>query len=176
MFAKKCVSLKNNDTRFYLVNYDNFGNLFDIYYFNDKDKISKNNIVLSYQGINSLMFAKVEKASEAEQMEWSDIYSKINEIIDSNSNITIEQKNKYIKEIVNYLNKSSYMKNIKVNLYNEEESEDIGGFNDKVNIFVFGITSMLMLIVLALFTTIIATFIPVRNAAKKKPVESIRVS
>lgn len=45
-----------------------------------------------------------------------------------------------------------------------------------VNIFVFGITSMLMLIVLALFTTIIATFIPVRNAAKKKPVESIRVS
>ena len=47
---------------------------------------------------------------------------------------------------------------------------------DKVNIFVFGITSMLMLIVLALFTTIIATFIPVRNAAKKKPVESIRVS
>lgn len=42
------------------------------------------------------------------------------------------------------------------------------------SIFVFGIISLLVLITLALLTAVIATFLPVYNAAKKKPVESIR--
>ena len=42
------------------------------------------------------------------------------------------------------------------------------------SLFVFGITSLLVLIVVALITAVVATFLPVWNAAKKKPVESIR--
>ncbi len=41
-------------------------------------------------------------------------------------------------------------------------------------LFVFGITSLVVLIAVALVTVIVATFLPVWNAAKKKPVESIR--
>ena len=41
-------------------------------------------------------------------------------------------------------------------------------------LFVFGPVSILVLIGIALVTAIIATFLPVHNAAKKKPVESIR--
>ena len=42
------------------------------------------------------------------------------------------------------------------------------------SIFVFGIVSVCIIIAIALLTAIFATFIPVWNAAKKKPVESIR--
>ena len=42
------------------------------------------------------------------------------------------------------------------------------------SLFVFGILSILVLIAIALVTTIVATFLPVWNAAKKKPVDSIR--
>ncbi|MBQ8685445.1 MAG: ATP-binding cassette domain-containing protein [Clostridia bacterium] len=42
------------------------------------------------------------------------------------------------------------------------------------SLFVFGIMSFLLLIGIALLTAIVATFLPVYNAAKKKPVESIR--
>ena len=42
------------------------------------------------------------------------------------------------------------------------------------SIFVFGIASILIILVIALLTAFIATFLPVYNAAKKKPVESIR--
>ena len=42
------------------------------------------------------------------------------------------------------------------------------------SLFVFGIVSLLTLIAVALVTAIVATFLPVWNAAKKKPVESIR--
>ncbi len=41
-------------------------------------------------------------------------------------------------------------------------------------LFVFGPVSILVLVAIALVTAIIATFLPVHNAAKKKPVESIR--
>ncbi len=41
-------------------------------------------------------------------------------------------------------------------------------------IFVFGILSLVVLIGVALLTAVVATFLPVWNAAKKKPVESIR--
>lgn len=41
-------------------------------------------------------------------------------------------------------------------------------------IFVFGPISVAVLIGIALATAIIATFLPVFNAARKKPVESIR--
>lgn len=43
-----------------------------------------------------------------------------------------------------------------------------------VSIFVFGIVSLLLLIIIALLTAIVATFLPVYNAARKKPVDSIR--
>lgn len=43
-----------------------------------------------------------------------------------------------------------------------------------ITLFVFGILSIIILIAVALLTTIIATFLPVRKAAKKKPVDSIR--
>lgn len=42
------------------------------------------------------------------------------------------------------------------------------------SLLVFGITSLVVLIAVALVTVIVATFLPVWNAAKKKPVESIR--
>ena len=43
-----------------------------------------------------------------------------------------------------------------------------------VSIFVFGFISFIIMVLLAVLTTIIATYIPVRKAAKKKPVETIR--
>ena len=52
---------------------------------------------------------------------------------------------------------------------NQEVGVQIGA-----SLFVFGILSLLVLIAIALATTIIATFLPVWNAAKKKPVDSIR--
>ncbi len=42
------------------------------------------------------------------------------------------------------------------------------------SLFVFGIASFAILVGIAMLTAIIATFLPVWNAAKKKPVESIR--
>ena len=42
------------------------------------------------------------------------------------------------------------------------------------SIFVFGIASILIILAIALLTAFLATFLPVYNAAKKKPVESIR--
>ena len=42
------------------------------------------------------------------------------------------------------------------------------------SLFVFGISSLLVLLGVALLTSLLATFLPVWNAAKKKPVESIR--
>ena len=43
-----------------------------------------------------------------------------------------------------------------------------------VSVFVFGILSFVVIAVVCLVTTVVATYIPVRKAAKKKPVESIR--
>lgn len=43
-----------------------------------------------------------------------------------------------------------------------------------INLFVFGVPSIVILIVVAFLTTIIATYLPVYKAAKKKPVDSIR--
>lgn len=54
-------------------------------------------------------------------------------------------------------------------ILNKEIGEGLG-----VSIFVFGIQSFLVLIAVALITAICATFFPVRSAARKKPVESIR--
>ena len=54
-------------------------------------------------------------------------------------------------------------------LINEMLIEMIGA-----SLFVFGIVSLLVLIIVALVTVVVATFLPVWNAAKKKPVESIR--
>ena len=42
------------------------------------------------------------------------------------------------------------------------------------SIFVFGITSVIIIIAIAVLTAALATFVPVWNAAKKKPVDSIR--
>ena len=42
------------------------------------------------------------------------------------------------------------------------------------SLLVFGATSILVLIAVAFVTVVVATFLPVWNAAKKKPVESIR--
>lgn len=41
-------------------------------------------------------------------------------------------------------------------------------------LFVFGVLSLIVLIAIAFVTTVVATFLPVWNAAKKKPVDSIR--
>jgi len=42
------------------------------------------------------------------------------------------------------------------------------------SLFVFGPLSWIVLLAIAFVTAVVATFIPVWNAAKKKPVESIR--
>ena len=52
---------------------------------------------------------------------------------------------------------------------NSELSEGLG-----VSLFVFGPFSLAVLIAIALITAVVATFLPVNNAARKKPVESIR--
>ncbi len=54
-------------------------------------------------------------------------------------------------------------------LLNKEVNTSLGA-----SIFNFGIISMGIIFALAILTAIIATFLPVRNAASKKPVESIR--
>ena len=43
-----------------------------------------------------------------------------------------------------------------------------------VSIFVFGITSLLVIILIATLTALLATFLPVFKIARKKPIESIR--
>ena len=42
------------------------------------------------------------------------------------------------------------------------------------SIFVFGPMSVLMIVGISILTSLIATFLPVYNIARKKPVESIR--
>ena len=51
---------------------------------------------------------------------------------------------------------------------------EMGSALSGVSLFVFGPMSALILIGVAVVTAIVATFLPVYNAAKKKPVESIR--
>lgn len=54
-------------------------------------------------------------------------------------------------------------------LINDETAKYIGA-----SLFVFGILSFIIMVAIALVTAIIATFLPVFNAARKKPVDSIR--
>jgi len=42
------------------------------------------------------------------------------------------------------------------------------------SLFVFGFVSFIILVAIALVTAVVATYLPVRKAAKRKPVESIR--
>ena len=59
--------------------------------------------------------------------------------------------------------------NIICNILNAEVAIGFGA-----SLFVFGIASFSVMVVVAIVTTIIATILPVWNAAKKKPVDSIR--
>jgi len=59
--------------------------------------------------------------------------------------------------------------NVICTILNTEVAAELGA-----SLFVFGIPSFAVLILIAVLTTIIATFLPVWNAARKKPVESIR--
>ena len=52
---------------------------------------------------------------------------------------------------------------------NVELAEGLGA-----SLFVFGIPSFAVLVGVALLTAVIATFLPVYNAARRKPVDSIR--
>lgn len=55
------------------------------------------------------------------------------------------------------------------NMINQEYSQMLGAA-----VFVFGLPSIAVLIGIAAVTIVVATFIPVQNAAKKKPVDSIK--
>ena len=55
------------------------------------------------------------------------------------------------------------------NMLNLSVAAEIGA-----SLFVFGIASFVVLILVALVTTVVATVLPVWNAARKKPVDSIR--
>ena len=55
------------------------------------------------------------------------------------------------------------------NVLNAEIASSIGA-----SLFVFGVLSIAVLVGVALVTAVLATFLPVYNAAKKKPVDSIR--
>ncbi len=55
------------------------------------------------------------------------------------------------------------------NLINQEYAADLGA-----SVFVFGVASIAVLVGIAAVTILVATFLPVYNAAKKKPVDSIR--
>jgi ABC-type antimicrobial peptide transport system permease subunit len=52
---------------------------------------------------------------------------------------------------------------------NVEMAESLG-----VSLLVFGLPSLAMLLGIAAVTALLATFFPVRSAARKKPIESIR--
>ena len=54
-------------------------------------------------------------------------------------------------------------------MINQEYSADLGA-----SVFVFGIPSIAVLVGIAALTIVVATFLPVYNAAKKKPVDSIK--
>ena len=54
-------------------------------------------------------------------------------------------------------------------ILNQEVIDSLGA-----SIFNFGVVSMGIIFALAILTAVVSTFLPVRNAAKKKPVESIR--
>jgi len=55
------------------------------------------------------------------------------------------------------------------NVLNAQLGEMLGA-----SLFVFGLPSFIILVGIAILTAVLATFLPVRNAARKKPVESIR--
>lgn len=55
------------------------------------------------------------------------------------------------------------------NMINQEYAVELGA-----SVFVFGIPSVAVLVGIAAVTIVVATFLPVYNAAKKKPVDSIR--
>jgi len=55
------------------------------------------------------------------------------------------------------------------NLINASIAVELGA-----SLFVFGPASLGVLIGVAIATVVLATYLPVHNAAKKKPVESIR--
>lgn len=55
------------------------------------------------------------------------------------------------------------------NMLNTNVASELGA-----SLFVFGVVSFIVLVLIALVTTVLATFLPVWNAAKKKPVDSIR--
>lgn len=57
------------------------------------------------------------------------------------------------------------------NIMNGVMNKNIG-----VELFVFGIGSFVSLTLISIFTSILATYLPVSNAAKKKPIESIKTS
>ena len=64
---------------------------------------------------------------------------------------------------------ASFSSAIVCRILNTELAAEFGA-----SLFVFGIASLVVLIAIAFVTTVVATFLPVWNAAKKKPVESIR--
>ena len=64
---------------------------------------------------------------------------------------------------------STFVSLIVCSLINGETAKYIGA-----SLFVFGIFSFAIMVAIALVTAIIATFLPVYNAARKKPVDSIR--
>lgn len=64
---------------------------------------------------------------------------------------------------------STILNTVVCNFLNMEFAIDIGA-----SLFVFGAPSFVVLVLIAVLTAIIATFLPVYSAAKKKPIESIR--
>ena len=57
------------------------------------------------------------------------------------------------------------------NIINGAMSNNVG-----VELFIFGIGSFALLALISMLTAFLATYFPVRNAAKKKPIESIRTT
>ena len=64
---------------------------------------------------------------------------------------------------------SIVMTNFVADVLNRDLAGELG-----ISVFVFGFVSLIIMIVVAFVATVVATFLPVRKAAKKKPVETIR--
>ncbi len=64
---------------------------------------------------------------------------------------------------------SIVMTNLAADSLNKSLAGELG-----VSVFVFGFVSLAIMIAVAFVATVVATFLPVRKAAKKKPVETIR--
>lgn len=72
------------------------------------------------------------------------------------------------------LNLKSYLSVSHLALQRKFQKNGRGLSSINISLFIFGPLSWLVMLGIAAFTSFLATFLPVRSSAKRKPIESIR--